>query len=465
MISEPQQASAANTQDGPSSSQSLSARVAAVLPRALDDLKALVAIPSVSSQPEHAADVAAGAAQIVAWLREIGADDARVVQEGGQPAVIASFPAPAGQPTVCLYAHHDVQPTGDVTRWPSPPFAATQRAGRLYGRGSADDKGGVAAHLAVLRAFDGRPPVGVKVFIEGEEEIGSPSMAAILAAHHDELAADAYIIADSVNWDTGAPSLTTTLRGVVDCVVEVATLDHGLHSGGFGGLVPDALTSLCRLLATLHDERGNVAIDGLVTSVAADVDYPLDRLQAETDKLDGVEWIGDGSVVQRNWNSPAASVLAIDTTRIADASNTLIPVARAKVSVRVAPGDTAENAQAMLKKHLVGHAPWGAIVTVSDGQSGDPGVIPVDGPVAQAAIAAMRDAWGVEPVMMGGGGAIPLTSDLQRAFPGAEVVVTAVADPSSRTHSLDESLDLDDWGKAILAEATLLASLVRGTGE
>ena len=440
----------------------LISRVDAALPRALADLKALVAIPSVSSQPEHAADVLASADQIAAWLREIGCPDVKVVAEPvapggpmGKPAVIASFPAPSGQPTVCLYAHHDVQPTGDPGAWTSAPFDAVERDGRLLGRGTADDKGGVGAHLAVLRAFDGKPPVGVKLLIEGEEEIGSPSMSAIIDAHHDELAADLYVIADSANWKVGTPALTTTLRGVVDCVVEVSTLDHGLHSGGFGGLVPDALTSLCRLLATLHDERGNVAIDGLVSSQAPDVDYPLDRLQSETDKLDGVQWIGDGTVAQRNWNSPSCSVLAIDTTRIADASNTLIASAKAKVSVRVAPGDTAANAAACLKKHLLANAPWGAHVTVTGGQGGDPGIIPVDGPCAQATIDALRAAWGVEPVMIGQGGAIPLTSELQVAFPGAEVVVTAVGDPGSRTHSLDESLDLGDWRNAVVAEATL----------
>jgi len=431
------------------------------LPRALADLKAHIAIPSVSSQPEHAADVRASAEQVAAWLREIGAAVVEIVQEGGQPAVFASFPAPEGQPTVCLYAHHDVQPTGDPGLWTSPPFEAVERDGRLLGRGSADDKGGVALHLAVLRAFEGRPPVGVKVFIEGEEEIGSPTMEAMLKTHHDKLAADVFVIADSGNWDVGVPALTHTLRGVVDCVVEVSTLDHGLHSGGFGGLVPDALTCLCRLLATLHDERGNVAIAGLRSSSAPDVAYPLDRLQAETQKLDGVEWIGDGSVVQRNWNSPSCSVLAIDTTRIADASNTLIPSAKAKVSVRVPPGDTAANALAMLEKHLLEHAPWGAHVKVTDGQAGDPGIIPVDGPAAQAAVRALRDAFGVEPVMLGQGGAIPLTSDLQRAFPGAEVVVTAVGDPGSRAHSLDESLGLDDWRRAAIAEANLLAALAR----
>lgn len=440
-------------------SDELLARLQAVLPRSLDDLKAHLAIPSVSSQTEHDADVQASAEQVAAWLEEIGCPQVSVVREGGQPAVIASFPAPPGQPTVCLYAHHDVQPTGDTSRWTTPPFTADERDQRLWARGASDDKGGVAVHLAVLRAFDGRPPVGVKLFIEGEEEIGSPSLAAILAAHHDELAADVFVIADSGNWDVGVPALTTTLRGVADCVVEVSTVDHGLHSGEFGGLVPDALTCLCRLLATLHDERGNVAIEGLLSSQAADIDYPLERLDVESGKLDGVQWIGDGSVVQRNWNAPSVSVLALDTTRIADASNTLIPSARAKVSLRVAPGDDAERAGELLRAHLLSHAPWGAHVSVSEGSAGQPSIIAVDGPGAQAAIAALRQAFGVEPVMMGMGGSIPMITDFQNAFPGCEIIVTAVGDPLSRAHSLDESLGLDDWRKAAAAEALLLEAL------
>jgi len=439
----------------------LIANVEAALPRTLVDLKALVAIPSVSSQPEHDEDVQASAEQVAAWLRELGCPEVNIVREGGQPAVIGSFPAPDGQPTVCLYAHHDVQPTGDPAGWTTPPFEASERDGRLWGRGSSDDKGGVAAHLAVLRAFDGHPPIGVRLFIEGEEEIGSPSLANILEAHHDELEADVFIIADSGNWDTGYPAITATLRGVTDCVVEVSTLDHGLHSGEYGGVLPDALTCLCRLIATLHDDKGNVAIEGLVRSQAPDVDYPLDRLDKESGKLDGVEWIGDGTVVERIWNGPSVSVLAIDTTRIADASNTLIPSASAKVSIRLAPGEDAEHAADLLEQHLLTHAPWGAHVKVTKGAAGQPSVIPLDGPGIQAAIAAMKQVWGIDPVMMGMGGSIPMITDFQNAFPGAEVVVTAVADPASRAHSLDESLGLDDWGKAAQAEALLIQALAR----
>ena len=424
------------------------------------DLEKLISIQSVSSQPEHESDVRHTADFIANALSEIGAADVTVVVEGGAPAVIAHFPAPEGQPTVCLYAHHDVQPVLPEHVWTSPAFTADVRDGRLYGRGSADDKGGVAVHLAALRAFDGKPPVGVTVFIEGEEEIGSPSLGQIIERHHDALSSDAFVIADAMNWEVGVPGLTNTLRGVVDCVVEVSTLAHGVHSGEYGGAVPDALTALCRLLATLHDEEGNVAIADLQSGKAAKLDYPVDRLAKETGLLPGVSQIGSGNIVDRLWTKPACSVIALDTTRIADASNTLIPTASAKVSLRVAPGDNAERALAALKNHLLANAPWGAQVSVRDGQTGQPGIVEA-GKFTDTMREALAEAFEVDPVFLGCGGSIPMVADFQEAFPGAEVLITAVTDPGSRIHGIDESLDLGDWHKAVAAEALFLAKLAR----
>jgi acetylornithine deacetylase/succinyl-diaminopimelate desuccinylase-like protein len=439
----------------------ITARLDACVPQARADLADLVAIASISSMPEHGVDVVASATWIIGKLKEIGAHDAYIVREGGQPAVIAHFPAPVGQPTICLYSHHDVQPTGDKAGWTTQPFTATERDGRLYGRGCADDKGGVTAHLLALRAWDGKPPIGVTLFLEGEEEVGSPSVEAIIERHHDALLADAYLILDAGNWEVGRPAFTSTLRGVVDCVVTVRTLKYGVHSGEFGGVVPDALTALCRLLATLHDERGNVAVAGIKTTPAPDLVRPLDRLEVESGKLPGTSWIGDGSVVQRLWNSPAISVIALDTTRIADASNTLIPAASAKVSLRVPPDNDAARALEALKEHLLTHAPWGAEVTVTDGSVGQPSLATLEGPVYDAMVASVREAWGVDPVQSGEGGSIPLVADLEHAFPGAAVLCTAVGDPSSRQHGLDESLDLGDWRNAALVEALLMGRLAR----
>ena len=435
-------------------------RIDDVLPGVLADLEQLVAIESVSADPGRAGEVARSAEQVAERFRAAGCPDVRTVSAGGgAPAVIGRFPAPDGMPTVCLYAHHDVQPEGDPAQWTSPPFAPEERDGRLYGRGSGDDKGGIAVHLGALRAHGGRPPVGVKVFVEGEEEIGSPSMPALFARYGDLLDADVFVVADAVNWKAGVPALTTTLRGMVDAVVTVSTLESGIHSGQFGGVVPDALTALCRLLATLHDDRGNVAIEGLATAPDPAVEYDLDRLREESGLLDGVEWIGDGMASARMWTRPAASVLAIDATPVRDASNTLVPTARAKVSVRIAPGDDPHTATEALVRHLRAHAPWGARVDVEPGQGGAGSAFPVEGPRAEAVLSAIREAFGVDPVQIGVGGSIPIAAEFADRNPGALVLLTAVVDPTSRMHGIDESVDLDDLASATLAEALLLQNL------
>lgn len=429
-----------------------------VLPSVLEDLQALIRIPSVSSQPEHDADVRAAAERVETLFREAGGQ-ARQLEAGGKPAVLATFPGPEDAPSVLLYAHYDVQPTGDPALWTSPAFEPTVRDGRLYSRGSADDKGGIGVHLAALRVFDGKPPVTVKVFVEGEEEIGSPSMAALLERYGDELSADVFVIADAINWEAGTPALTTTLRGLVDADVTVSTLGTGLHSGQFGGVVPDALTAMAKLLASLHDERGNVAIAGLVEASSPEVDYPEDRLRDETGILDGVDWIGEGTLTERMWTKPAVSVLAIDSVPVKDASNTLVPSARAKVSLRIAPGQDPTAALAALREHLIGHAPWGAHVEVSDGQLGAGMAVDMAGERAATAIEAITEAFGVAPVQAGVGGSIPIAAEFQALNPDALVLLTAVVDPTSRMHGIDESLHLGDFAKACHAEALLLQGL------
>lgn len=437
-------------------------RVQAVLPGLLSDLGALVAIESVSADPGRAPQVERSAELVADLLRDLDCPDVRIVRAaGGAPAVIARFPAPAGQPTVCLYAHHDVQPEGDRAAWATPPFAATQSDGRLYGRGTSDDKGGLAVHLAALRAFDGRPPVGVTLFVEGEEEVGSPTLAPLLAEHHEALAAEVYVITDSDNWAVGEPAFTTSLRGLADCVVELRTLDHAVHSGMFGGVVPDALTALCRLLATLHDDEGNVAVPGLATSATADLDYPVVRLRHESGLAAGVDLVGTGSVVERLWGKPAIAVIALDATPVDRASNTLIPSARAKISLRVAPGDDARAALEKLTNHLHDHVPWGAQLEVTGGDTGEPAMIDFSGPYAEAARGAFAAAWGTEPVFVGQGGSIPMVADFGRAYPDALILVTAVGDPDCRAHGANESLHLGDFAAACQAEASMLAAFSR----
>lgn len=437
----------------------VAARVREVLPSVRADLEALVRIESVWADPARRDEVRRSAEAVSKLLSDAGFGDVRIVSEGGAPAVIAHHPAPPGALTVLLYAHHDVQPEGDRTQWHSPPFEPTERDGRLYGRGTADDKAGIATHLAAFRAHGGNPPVGVTVFVEGEEESGSPSLGAMLAAHRDELAADVIVIADSDNWSPDLPSLTVSLRGLADCVVEVATLDHGLHSGMWGGVAPDAVTALVRLLASLHDDDGNVAVAGLHEASAAEVDFPAERVRRDAGLLDGVREIGSGTVVQRLWAKPAITVIGIDTTPIASASNTLIPRARAKVSMRVAPGGDAGEHLAALTRHLEQHAPWGARVTVTPGDVGQPYAIAATGPVYDAARAAFRQAWGADAIDAGVGGSIPFIAEFAKAYPEAKILVTGVEDPHTQAHSINESLHLGVLERAATAEALLLEAL------
>src|SRR3954466_7682284 len=453
-------------------------RVHEVLPSVRRDLEDLVRIESVWADPNRRTEVQRSAELVAKLLSQAGFDDVQIVTEGGAPAVIAGHPAPPGAPTVLLYAHHDVQPEGEHGQWQSPPFEPTERDGRLYGRGSADDKAGIATHLAAFRAHGGAPPVGVTVFVEGEEESGSPSLGRLLAAHRDLLAADVIVIADSDNWSTEVPSLTVSLRGLCDCIVEVATLDHGLHSGLWGGVAPDALSALVRMLASLHDDDGNVAVAGLYEGTAADVDYSPERGRGEAGRLDGGSETGSGSVPQRLWAKPAITVIGIDTTSIDKSSNTLIPRARAKVSMRVAPGGDAREHLAALTRHLEAHAPWGAQVTVTPRDPGRPYVlhapgpahdpprhrrrryvIGASGPVYAAARAAFRQAWGNEPVDTGVGGSIPFIAEFAAAFPSAKILVTGVEDPATQAHSINESLHLGVLESAATAEALLLQNL------
>lgn len=437
----------------------LSERVRQVLPSVRRDLEGLVRIESVWADPDRRGEVHRSAGVVADLLGRAGFPEVAIVADGGAPAVIARYPAPPGAPTVLLYAHHDVQPEGDREQWASSPFEPTERDGRLYGRGSADDKAGIATHLAAFRAHGGRPPVGVTVFVEGEEESGSPSLGRLLDVHGQTLAADVIVIADSDNWSVDVPALTVSLRGLADCVVEVDTLDHGLHSGLWGGVVPDALSALVRLLASLHDDDGNVAVPGLHESAAAPVDYPAERVRAESGLLDGVDEIGSGAVPQRLWAKPAVTVIGIDTTSVAESSNTLTPRARAKISMRVAPGGDAAEHLAALTRHLHRHTPWGARVRVTAGDVGQPYAIDASGSVYDAARAAFRQAWGAEPVEMGMGGSIPFIAEFAAAYPQAAILVTGVEDPGTQAHSIDESLHLGVLERAATAEALLLGAL------
>lgn len=439
--------------------QELRAAIDREMPGVRADLERLVRIPGIAFPGFDHSHVDRSADAVASLLSGCGLD-VEVVRAGGQPAVIGRRPAPPGAPTVLLYAHHDVQPVGDLDLWESDPFEPFERDGRLYGRGAADDKAGLLAHVAALRALGDSLPVGVVVFVEGEEEAGSDSLDELLREHHDKLRSDLVVIIDSANWDVGVPALTTSLRGVFNCVVEVRTLEAAIHSGLFGGPVPDALTALVRLLATIHDDIGNVVVEGLVTNDGPELDFPEERLRAEAGMLDGVQLIGSGPVVGRIWEKPAISVIALDAPNTQEAANALVPFARAKVSVRVAPTDDTEKAFEALRAHFEAHRPWGVSLSVEPAGSGAPCVIDTSSPHYEVVREALRTAWdGVDAVDIGLGGSVPAIAAFQSAFPRATIVVTGVEDPHTQAHGPNESLHLGEFRRVCLAEALLLAGL------
>ncbi|MET1016629.1 MAG: dipeptidase [Leifsonia flava] len=440
-------------------------------PSTIADLCDLVRIPSVSWPAFDQAHVHTSAEAVAELFRGLGVfDEVRITQapvaDGetlGNPAVLAARPARNGAPTILLYAHHDVQPPGDSDEWESAPYEPTVRGDRLYGRGAADDKAGVMAHVASIRAlveaygtdFD----LGLAIFIEGEEEAGSLSFAHFLEQNRDALAADVIVVADSGNWDLETPALTVGLRGNVAFRLTVRTLSHAVHSGMFGGAVPDAMLAMVRLLATFHGEDGSVAVSGLTGRDADTPEYPESQLRSESGLLDAVSPIGHGSFLSRIWTQPAITVTGIDAPSVGNASNTLLPSVAVRVSARIAPGQTATDALAVLTEHIERNTPFGAEFAIDKVELGDPFLVDTSGWAVTEAKAAMADAWGREAVDMGIGGSIPFIADLVHVFPEAQILVTGVEDPDSRAHSPNESLHLGVYKRSVLSEALLLDRL------
>lgn len=450
-------------------------KVAEQFPEIQSILEDLVRIPSVSAPAFDQEQVETSAAVVADLFRVAGFDDVRInrslknPESGtaasdpmGAPAIIARRAGALGAPTVMLYAHHDVQPPGEG--WETDPFVPTQRGERLFGRGAADDKAGIVAHLGAIRALtalNALPNIGIVVFIEGEEEIGSPSFENFLHDNRELLKADVIVVADSGNWQIGVPGLTTSLRGLVDGIVEVSVLDHAVHSGMFGGPVLDANVALARLISTLHDDTGNVAVAGLYQAPEPSVDYDEADFRNDSSLLSEVELAGTGSITSRLWAKPAISVIGIDATPIAKSANVMAPTSRAKISMRIPAGETPASAAAALEKHLLSHAPFGARVTWQLNEAGNPFQAPADSPAMQAARRAFAASWGVDPVDIGIGGSIPFIAHLLAEYPNAEILVTGVEDPDSRAHGANESVHLGELQKVIMAEALLLIEIAQ----
>jgi cysteinylglycine-S-conjugate dipeptidase len=455
--------------------------LAAQLPQTRTWLEELVRIRSISAHPDHAEDCRRSAEATADLLRSAGLEDVRLLEVGeAHPYVTGAWRGAGPEaPTVLLYAHHDVQPVGDAARWTSPPFEPTERDGRLYGRGAADDKAGVLAHVAAIRAWltsRGELPVNVKVIIEGEEEIGSPHLEAFLAAHGDGLRSDVIVLTDLTNWKIGWPGLTYALRGMGEVTVTVRSLAQPVHSGMWGGAIPDALTGTIRLLATLHDDRGALAVPGFADDVRPMSDDERGRLETlgadpdelrdEVRMLDGVGFVGDDrhTLLERLWMQPTITPIGMDVPRVAEASNTLLSEVRTQLSCRLAPGQDPDRALAALRDHLRTHVPWGLHVDVEFGEANAAWVTDPGGPAWDAAVAAMTAAYGREPAAMGCGGSIPFVQPFSDAFGGAPCLLVGVEDPASNAHGEDESLHLEDFTKACLTEAFLLAELARRSG-
>ena len=444
------------------STDDLRAAVAEAMPQATADLERLVRIPSIAFPDYDPAPVHASAKATAGILQAAGYDGVRLIElpDGvDHPAVYGEVAGPPGAPTVLLYAHHDVQPEGPLEEWTSPPFEPEVRDGRLYGRGSSDDKCGIVLHAVAMRAFGARPPVTVKVIVEGEEEAGTEHLPFLIEGHRDLLAADVLCIADGGNWRTGIPALETSIRGVVDVTVTVRTLDLAVHSGVFGGPVPDALSSLSRILATLHDDEGNVAIEGLARLPWDGVEMTEEEFRRDARVRPGVRLVGRGTIAERLWSAPAVSVLGIDAPRVREASNQLVPVARAKISLRIVPGDDPGRAMDLLAAHVEAHVPWGVDVDVKRGEGGHGLRVANSGPAFGAMRRAMETAYGRAAVESGSGGSVPLVPVLARTFPEAEILIYGASDEKSQYHSIDESVDLGDLERACLAEALLWREL------
>ena len=440
-------------------------RVADGMPQTIDDLARLVAIPSVGHAGYDPANVRASAEQARDILAEAGVTDARLLElEGGHPAVYGTIPGPAGAPTVLLYAHHDVQPEGDATAWTTPPFAPEIRDGRMYGRGSADDKSGVAVHAAALRALGAHEgasmPVTVKLLVEGEEECTTEHLPALVQGNADLLRADIAVIADGGNVRTGVPTMDTSVRGVTDCTITVSVMPIAQHSGSYGGPVPDAITALCRIIASLHDGTGDVAIEGLRSFPWEGAAVTEGDVRDDSGLYDEVELIGTGPLADRLLAKPAVAVLGFDAPRVAESSNQIVPQARARVSLRLAPGDDPVAAREALVAHLRTAAPWGVRVEIGgDTEAGMGYVVDTSTSAYAAAKEALAEAFGAEVVEMGSGGSIPLVHMLATTFPGIAVLIWGTGDEKSNWHSLDESVDLGDVERLAVTEALFLQNL------
>lgn len=431
--------------------------ISGLMPQVMTMLTRLVAHRSVANTDVAPLKECLDAAKdVAAAFSAVGIQNVQLLEMPyGHSAVYGHTPAPPGAPTVLLYAHYDVQPPLDESgEWGSPPFVLTERNGRWYGRGAADCKGNLVAHLAALRPYNGDFPVGVKVIVEGSEEQGLGELEGYVEKHPELFEADAILVADTGNFKLGLPTFTTTLRGMVAINLNVQTLAGAVHSGMFGGPSPDALLALIKMLATLHDQHGNVTIRGLDNTKSwLGVEYSSEQFRSDARVLDGVDLVGDSSISSMLWSRISITVLGIDCPRVEGASNVVQAEAAARISMRVPPGIDSKAAEDALIAHLKAVAPWNVRIKIEPGDAGFPFEADTTGPAYAAMREAMAEAYGCEPTTAGQGGSIGLANTLHDACPKAELMLIGVEEPQCLIHAPNESVDPNELEHHTLSEA------------
>lgn len=440
----------------------------------LDDLKDLVRIPSISFPGFDPAPVRKSAEATAKLLTKSGLEDVRILDPGiGHPSVFGRWTGALGAPTILLYAHHDVQPIGREEVWITPPFEPTERNGRLYGRGVSDDKGGVVMLATAINSYfeaAGSLPVNVTVLIEGEEEVGSTNLDKLLQAHQGLFSADIVLIADSENFDSNIPSLTASLRGIVTVNVEVRSLSSSVHSGTWGGPLPDPVLALSKMLASLVDDQGIPAIPGLRDKVRplspkektelSELPFTESVYRKQSKILDGVNTIGgEGTVYEKMWRQPSIAVNAIEASSRKQAANIINDAAWARVGIRIVPDMDPEETLGLLKNHLLRRAPWGVQVKIEPEVPAWWWKTDTERPVFQAALKALEKGYGKKPVVAGAGGSIPFVQTITHALGNAPALLVGVGDPYTAAHSENESLLISDWEKGCRSLIHLFAEL------
>jgi acetylornithine deacetylase/succinyl-diaminopimelate desuccinylase-like protein len=439
--------------------------VRALMPELRRDLEALVRIPSVSVPGELGEPLLEAFEMTSRLFASAGVAVSRLDLPGTAPVVVGEIPAPPGAPTVLLYSHYDVVAAGDESEWDSAPFEPTERDGAVYGRGAADTKSNILMHVGALRAWQGRPPVGIRLCIEGYEEVGSGGLLGHPAGDPERFRADALVIGDMGSLSPGVPTLTTALRGMANVTVEVRTLASGKHSGQYGGAAPDALVAVLHALASLHDEHGDVAVAGLRRNEWDGPTQSEEQFRELGTVLEGMPLLGTGGLASRVWSGPAITVIGIDVPSVAGAVNAVSPSARALLNVRVHPEQDAAEAQRAVMEHLRAARPFGIELDVRPGATGNGFAAATDGPAYRAARAAWTDAYGDEAVLAGSGGSIPIVSALAGALPGAEALLIGTTDGYANIHGPNERVLLDEFERATIAEADFLARYAHAFAE